>query len=715
MMYILLIVVGVLVVFRQRFIFKPLTNMLHPLMPKISQTEQVALDAGSVWIEKEFFSGKPDFKRIFNEPYSRLNSEEKAFLDNETEVVCSMCSEWENSQKRDLSLEVFDYLKKNKFFGMIIPKKYNGLGFSPLAHSAVVSKLASRSQVLAITAMVPNSLGPAELIMNFGTDTQKDYWLTRLAHADEIPCFALTEPNAGSDATSISSNGEVFKDKDGEIKIRLNFSKRYITLGSIATVIGLAFKLRDPNHLLGDIEDIGITCALVDASSKGVIQNRRHDPMGVVFINSPLEGKNVVISVDDVIGAKDGLGKGWHMLMLSLSVGRGVSLPSVASGSAKTVAKTVGHYSRVREQFGISIANFEGIAEPLARIGAYAYMLEAVRVFTASAVTAGEKPSVINAVVKYHTTESFRVIINDAMDIMGGAAISRGPKNMMHSYYNSVPIAITVEGANILTRTLMQYGQGLIRAHPTLRDEFEAIRNSDSKRFESAILKHIVLNSRNFLRAGLFYLSRGYLHRTHVKEKEFKVYERRLAWASANFALLSEVLIIKFGSSIKRHEFINARMGDILSYSYLLSAVLRRYEEEPNEEDKVYVHWYAGYALEEIQKAFEQVTNNISCSVGTFILRINPLGLGVKDEYHSKVALHMSKTQKNNLCNDIYWDENSDLQKAFDLRVKAYSLHKSKNKKYTDEELKLLEEEKEAVANAIAVDSFTVPAYKKLR
>jgi len=714
MMYILLMIVVVLVVYRQRIIFKPLTKMLHPLIPKISQTEQVALDAGTVWIEKEFFSGRPDFKRIFSEPYSELTSEEKSFLANETEIACSMCNVWQESQKRDLSPELLEYLKNNRFFGMIIPKKYGGLGFSALAHSAVVSKLSSRSQVLAITAMVPNSLGPAELIMNFGTKSQKDYWLSRLAKADEIPCFALTEPNAGSDASSISSNGEVFKDKGGEVKIRLNFSKRYITLGSIATVIGLAFKLRDPNHILGNVEDIGITCALVDASLKGVGQNRRHDPMGVVFVNSPLEGKDVVISLDDVIGEKEGVGKGWQMLMMSLSVGRGISLPSVAAGSAKTVAKTVGHYARVREQFGISLSSFEGISEPLARIGAYTYMLEAVRVFTASAVSAGEKPSVINAVVKYHSTESFRTIINDAMDIMGGSAISRGPKNVLYSYYNSVPIAITVEGANILTRTLMQYGQGLIRAHPTLKEEFDAIRDSDSKRLEVAVLKHTVLNIRNFVCAGILYITRGYSHRTHIKEKEFKIYERRLAWASANFALLSEILIIKFGSSIKRHEYINARMGDILSYSYLLSAVLRRYEAEPSEEDKVYVHWYANYALAEIQKAFESVTNNISCSVGTFILRLNPLGVGVKDDNSTKISSHMSQTQKNSLCKDIYWDENSDLQHAFDLRLKAFSLHK-KRAELTGDELKLLEEEEKAVEAAIAVDSFTVTAYKKLR
>ena len=341
-------------------------------------------------------------------------------------------------------------------------------------------------------------------------------------------------------------------------------------------------------------------------------------------------------------------------------------------------------------------------------------MLEAVRVFTASAVNAGEKPSVINAVVKYHSTESFRVIINDAMDIMGGAAISRGPKNILHSYYNSVPIAITVEGANILTRTLMQYGQGLIRAHPTLREEFDAIRDSDSKRLESAILKHTLLNIRNFVCAGILYVTRGYSHRTHIKEKEFKGYERKLAWASANFALLSEVLIIKFGSSIKRHEYINARMGDILSYSYLLSAVLRRYKAEPNEEDKVYVHWYANYALAQIQKAFEQVTNNISCSVGTFMFRINPLGVGVKDDVSTKISSHMSQTQKNNLCKDIYWDENSDIQKAFDLRLKALGLHKKRDE-LTEAELELLEEEKKAVEKAVTVDSFTVPKYKKLR
>jgi len=713
MFYFILTVIVLLVLFRQQLIFKPLVKKLNLLMPKISPTEQIALDAGTVWIEKEFFSGTPDFKKIFAQPYKALTEEERAFLDNEAQVACSMCNEWENSQKRDLSPELFDYLKKNKFFGIIIPKEYGGLGFSALAHSAIVAKLSSRSQVLAITAMVPNSLGPSELIMSFGTPRQKQYWLPRLANADEIPCFALTEPKAGSDAASLSSSGELFKDSNGEIKIRLNFSKRYITLGSIATVIGLAFRLRDPAHLLSDKEDLGITCALVNASLKGIVRNRRHDPMGIVFVNSPLEGKDVVISLDDIIGEREGIGEGWKMLMISLASGRGISLPSVAAGSAKSVAKVVGHYTKVRSQFGLSLSKFEGIATPLARIGAFTYMLEAVRLFTASAVSSGQRPSVINAVVKYHSTESFRTIINDAMDIMGGSAIVRGPNNIMHSYYNAAPIAITVEGANILTRTLMQYGQGLMRAHPTLRYELETIQNADSKALEKVLLKHTLLNIKNFSLAFANYLTRGYINTTYVSENEFKKYERRLMWSSAMFATLSEILIIKFGSSIKRREFINARMGDILSYSYLLSAVLRRYEDDPMIALKPYVHWYANYALYEMQKSFEQIAENISFSFLAYLLRINPIGVAVNDSLHNEVSKHMSQKEKENLCNDIFWDNSSDLQKAFELKLQVENF--AKEEKLNDEQIELLEDERKAVAKAISVDSFTTSEYKKIK
>ncbi len=622
-----------------------LINRLH-LMPRISETEKTALRAGTIWVDGEFFSGKPDFDSIFKENYPSLSEEEQAFLDNEVNTVCEMTDDWAVFRERDLSEEVWQYLKDNRFFGMIIPKSFGGLGFSALGHSAVIQKMASRSQVLAITTMVPNSLGPAELLMHYGTSKQKEHYLPRLADGRDIPCFALTEPLAGSDATSIRSYGEVFKDKSGDVKIRLQFEKRYITLGSIATVIGLAFVLRDPENILGMGDDLGICCALVDAKSKGVVQGRRHDPLNVPFINSPISGKDVEISVDDIIGGEKGIGKGWMMLMESLAVGRGISLPSTSTGGAKLGARVAGAYAEVREQFGLSIGKFEGIEIELAKIAAFTYMMDASRKFTIGAIDEGKKPAVINAVMKYHSTEKFREIINNAMDILGGAAISLGPKNLLGHAYFGAPVAITVEGANIMTRTLIQFGQGVIRCHPYAYKEIEALEQGNVREFDENFFKHIGFTLRNMVRMTLLSLSRGYLHfcsRSSIIAR----YERKLVWSSATFAFLTDFVMGYYGGSLKQKEKVTARFGDVLSWMYLLSATLKRFQAEGEKpEDRIYVQWIGDYALHEIQKAFEEISNNIDRSVvGLFFaypvacfMRLNALSKAPNDVYSKSLA-----------------------------------------------------------------------------
>ncbi len=640
-----------------------LINRLH-LMPSISETEKTALRAGTIWVDGEFFSGKPDFTSIFKESYPSLTPEEKEFLETKTNTVCEMTDDWKVFQERDLSKEVWQYLKDEKFFGMIIPKSYGGLGFSALGHSAVIQKMASRSQVLAITTMVPNSLGPAELLLHYGTSTQKDYYLPRLADGTDIPCFALTEPLAGSDATSIRSYGEVFKDAKGEVMIKLQFEKRYITLGAIATVIGLAFTLRDPDEILGRGKDLGICCALVKAELKGVKQGRRHDPLGVPFINSPIDGKDVVIGIDDIIGGEKGIGQGWMMLMESLAVGRGISLPSTSTGGVKLGARVSGAYAQVREQFGISIAKFEGIEIELAKIAGFTYMMDASRKFTIGAIDEGKKPAVINAVMKYHSTEKFREVINYSMDILGGAAISLGERNLIAHAYFGAPVAITVEGANIMTRTLIQFGQGVIRCHPYAYKEIQALEEGDLNTFDENFFKHIGFTLRNMVRMTLLSITRGYLH-VSGRSSLISKYERKLVWSSATFAFLTDFIMGYYGGSLKQKEKITARFGDILSWMYLLTATLKRYEAEGEQkEDRIYVQWMGDYALNQIQVAFEEISNNIDRSIvgllfaypiGCF-MRLNALSKAPLDSYSKALAakITMDSQEREKLTEGIY-------------------------------------------------------------
>jgi acyl-CoA dehydrogenase len=523
---------------------------------------------------------------------------------------------------------------------MIIPKEYGGLGFSATAHSRVIEKLVSRSQVLAITIMVPNSLGPAELILKHGTQKQKNRYLSDLAHGIQVPCFGLTEPNAGSDATSITSNGVIFKDENGDLKIRLNFEKRYITLGNIATLVGLAFVLKDPEHLLGEKEDLGITFAVIDASTPGLDNSRRHDPLGIPFVNSPLYGKDVVIDIENIIGESAGIGKGWQMLVESLSIGRGISLPSVSLGGSKLALNVVASYSQLREQFGLSINYFEGVEEKIAKIAAFTYMLNASRNYTLDAIDDGIKPGVINSIMKYHATEKFRIVVNEAMDVLGGSAIIRGENNLLAHAYFALPISITVEGANILTRNLMQFGQGLIKSHPYIYTQINALKTNNVEAFDKAFFDHIGLVFNAFCKSIIFYFSRG---RVSCQKGIFKRYKQKLTWVSAEFTLLTNIALGILGPSLKKRENISARFGDILSNCYLITATLREFEKNPNGEDKILVDYVCNYCFDEIQKAREEIISNIGY-LGFLLplVKLNPFSIKAKDSLNAKIVRNLN-------------------------------------------------------------------------
>lgn len=673
---------------RRLLITGPLMKLMDALhfLPKISETEQAAIEAGTVWMEGELFSGKPDFKKINAQLYPKLSEEEKAFLDGPVEKLCSMVDDWEVFKRRDFTPEVWDFIVKNKFFGMIIPKKYGGLEFTSYGHSSVISKLSSRCGPLASTIMVPNSLGPAELLLRYGTDEQKDYYLPRLADGREIPCFALTEPHAGSDAGGIRSRGEVFKDDDGNLKIRLNWNKRWITLAAISTVLGLAFKLDDPDNILGKGKHLGITCALISTQLKGVALGRRHDPLHIPFYNCPTQGHDVIISVDDIIGGVQNAGKGWQMLMEALAAGRGISLPASANGTTKAAARIVGAHARVRKQFGLPVGMFEGVEEPLARIGGFTYMIEALRHFTCGALDSGAKPAIVTAMAKYNATELGRKVVNDSMDVLGGTGITLGPRNMVGHAYMAAPISITVEGANILTRTLMIFGQGAIRCHPYVYKEIEALMNHDVKGFDKNFTRHVGHVIRNLTRAKLLSLTRGHLAGSPVSGPTARYY-RKLAWASANFALLSDIALISLGGGLKIKEKLTGRFADIFSWMFIATSVLRKFEADGRKrEDLVYVDWTIQYALNEIQQAFDGIYRHLTPPGLGWLMkgpvrfwnRINPIGSPPSDKLGHKIAksLITPNEQRERLFDNIYMPDDetepfAELESAFRIAYQA--------------------------------------------
>jgi acyl-CoA dehydrogenase len=592
-------------------------GLFRKALPRVSETEQEALDAGTVWWEAEIFSGRPHWRKLLKNPAPALSENEQAFLDGPVEELCRMADDWEICHiHRRLPDKLWEYIREHRMFGMIIPEEYGGLGFSAQANSAIVMKLASRNLTTAITVMVPNSLGPGELLLHYGTSQQKEHYLPRLARGEEVPCFALTSPTAGSDAASMNDVGIICKGEHKGKKVlglRLTWNKRYITLAPVATLLGLAFKARDPDGLLGEKKDLGITCALIPVDTPGVEIGHRHMPLGAVFMNGPTRGTDVFIPLDWVIGGPEQIGKGWRMLMQSLAAGRSISLPALGVAGGKMAALMSGAYARIRKQFDIPIGKFEGIEEPLARIGGRTYRMDAARLLTLVALDQGERPGVLSAILKYELTEGNRQCINDAMDIHGGNGIIPGPQNYPARSYQAVPIAITVEGANILTRSLIIFGQGAIRAHPWLLKEMDAARDprpKARKAFDKALFSHIGHNISNLVRSWMLGITGGLATRSPVKGPTAR-YFRQLTRMSAAFAFTSDLVLVMLGGSFKFKEKLSGRLADALIHLYMSSSVLKRFEDDGRpEEDLPFVTWALDDSLYIIQESLKGVLQN---------------------------------------------------------------------------------------------------------
>ncbi|GLR69945.1 acyl-CoA dehydrogenase FadE [Agaribacter marinus] len=642
---------------RKDVLSKKLLAFYKSVSPEMSSTEQEAIDAGTVWWDGELFSGKPDWQKLHNISKPRLRVEEQAFLDGPCEEVCSMVDEWQiNHVDADLPDEIWAYVKEHKFFAMIIEKQYGGLQFSAYAQRCVLQKLAGVSAVLSSTVGVPNSLGPGELLQHYGTKEQQDHYLPRLAAGDEIPCFALTSPEAGSDAGAIPDKGIICKGQfNGEevLGMSLTFNKRYITLAPIATVVGLAFKLYDPDNLLGDEKELGITCALIPRDTDGLEIGRRHFPMNTPFHNGPLKGENIFVPLSYIIGGEKMAGKGWRMLMECLSVGRCITLPSSAAGGVKQIALSTGAYSRIRRQFRLPIGQMEGVEEMLARIGGNAYLMDAVTSLSTAGVDLGEKPSVISAICKYHLTEKMRDCVNDAMDVHGGKGICLGPNNYLGRAYQGTPISITVEGANILTRNMMIFGQGAMRCHPYVLDEIKAAAIDDTTEqlnaFDKVVFGHIGFAFSNTIRSIWFSLTGGRLSGTPFRDDTSRYYQA-LQGYSANLALLTDISMGVLGGSLKRRERLSARLGDVLSHLYLASATLKRYDEQGRlHEDLPFVHWALQDSLHKIDIAIDDFIRNFPSRSVALYLRAITMPFGKRfdkpsDAVESKIAQILQTT-----------------------------------------------------------------------
>jgi acyl-CoA dehydrogenase len=610
---------------RMGFLTQPIFGLYKKVLPQMSQTEQEALEAGTVWWDGDLFSGKPDWNKWLNVPKAKLTAEEQAFIDGPTAELCSMIDEWKTTHElHDLEPKVWQFIKDNGFLGMIIPKEYGGKGFSAYGHSQCVMKISTRSATAAVSVMVPNSLGPGELLMHYGTKAQKDYYLPRLAKGLEIPCFALTAPEAGSDAASMTDIGIVCKEMwEGKetLGLRVTWEKRYITLGPVATILGLAFKVVDPDKLLGGETDLGITCALIPTHTKGVNIGRRHMTLNAAFMNGPNWGKDVFIPMDWVIGGREMVGQGWRMLMECLAAGRSISLPAQSIAAGKVTAFTSGAYARVRQQFKTPIGKFEGIEEPLARIGAMTYLMDATRTITAGALDLGEKPSVLSAISKFHATERMRSVINDAMDIHGGKGICMGPNNYLGRAYQQIPIAITVEGANILTRSMIIFGQGAIRCHPWVLKEMKAARADSVDDFDEAFWSHIKFTVSNAARALWMGITGGVGMPAPACPETKRFYQQMTRFSSA-FALLADTSMFVIGGSLKRKEKLSARLGDVLSHLYLASCALKFYDERGQQKDELPLLKWALYDCAfKMQVAMDGILKNFPNRPVAWIMR----------------------------------------------------------------------------------------------
>ena len=618
-------------------------DYINKSMPPISETEQDAINAGDTWIEANLFQGNMDWDSLKEQGKNELSEEEKYFIDNQVVTLCNMINDYEINKAGDLPKEIWNYLKQERFFSMIIPKSYGGLEFSAYANSTIVAKIASVSCAVAVTVMVPNSLGPGELLMNYGTKEQQDKWLPRLANGTDIPCFALTSPSAGSDAGALSDKGVVVeREVNGEnvLGIELNFSKRYITLAPVATLMGLAFKLYDPNKLLGDKEEYGITCALIPTDHKGIDNSNKHLPMNLAFMNGPIFGENVFIPIDWIIGGREQAGKGWRMLVECLSAGRGISLPALSSAMTHSSYRTVAAYSYLRKQFGLSIGKFEGIEEGLARIAGFNYIVEATRKLTTYSLDIGHHPSVITAITKYHTTELARKCITDSMDIHAGKGIIQGKNNYLNNGYLGMPIAITVEGANILTRNLMIFGQGSLRCHPYLLKEMDALgienKEEAKEKFEEVFWDHVSNTSKQCGKSFMHGLTLGLFEKSASRTK-FKSYYKKLNRMSRALSVVSDFSLLILGGGLKRKEYLSARLGDVLSFLYMASAVLKYAEHNDTEADKIHAQWALEYLLSEMSTSMNEFFDNFPNQLIAYKMRLltYPLGLNYKKPNHS--------------------------------------------------------------------------------
>ncbi len=742
-----LLVLAAIEPLRRTLVVSHVLRAFRRLLPPMSETERDALEAGTVWWDGELFSGRPAWNVLMDIPHARLTSRERNFIDGPTETLCRMLDDWQiNFELRDLPSEVWLYLREQGFFGLIIPEEHGGKGFSHFAHSAVVEKIASRSIAAAVTVMVPNSLGPAELLMRYGTTAQRQYWLPRLAAGQEIPCFALTGPMAGSDAASIPDRGVVcYGEHEGQqvLGLRVTWEKRYITLAPVATVLGVAFKASDPNGLLGDAEDLGITLALIPATHRGVRIGRRHYPASQAFQNGPTSGDDVFIPIDWVIGERAGVGEGWRMLMNCLAAGRAISLPALSSAAAKTAARLTGAYARVRKQFKVPVGKFEGVEEALTRIATTAYSIDSARRVTCAALEQGHEPAVISAMLKYRATEGMRQVLNDAMDIHGGRGICAGPSNYLLNGYQGIPVGITVEGANILTRGLIVFGQGALRCHPWLIREMEAARLEDEdaavRNFDEALTGHIRHLVGNVARALVLNVTAGGLAPSPRRGKNAKWY-RQIGRTSASVAALADFMLLVLGAELKVREKISGRFADILSELYLMSCTLKRFDDEASpQEDQPIVNWIMLDGLYRIQQAMDSILENVPSRPVAWLLRIIVFPYGLtrrtpRDRLGHQVArllLEPSATRDRLTTGVFVCDDPTDpmgrTEYALTMTLEAEPIEAKlagelktgripvdadpvetavQNGVITGEEAKVLEQASRAVRGAIDVDDF---------
>jgi acyl-CoA dehydrogenase len=731
---------------RRQLVSRHIMTLLTKNLPPVSKTEQEALDGGDVWWDAELFSGKPDWSRLYDLSANHLSQAEIDFLGNQTETLCAMLDDWQITYElKDLPEEVWDFILKERFFGMIIPEEYGGLGFSAQGHSEVIMKVGSRSITAAVTIMVPNSLGPGQLLLNYGTQEQKDYYLPRLASGREIPCFALTGPEAGSDASSIPDVGIIcHQDYNGEadvLGIRVSWEKRYITLGPIATLLGLAFHAYDPDHILSDEEDVGITLALIPTDTPGVVIGNRHYPLDIPFQNGPNSGKDVFIPMEWVIGGQDEVGRGWRMLVECLGEGRGISLPSLSTASAKMATRITGAYTRVRKQFNLPIGYFEGIEEAMARIIGNTYIMDAGRLLTLTALDQGKKPAVITALLKYQLTERMRSVINDAMDIQGGSGICLGPSNFIGRAYQSIPIGITVEGANILTRTLIVFGQGALRCHPYLLTEMQTAQNKDLRGFDNALLAHMGFIISNSVRSIWLGLTNAIF--VVCGTPATRKYCRSLTRLSSNFALISDYALLMLGGKLKRKERLSGRMADILANLYLCSAVIRHYEEQgAPKADRILVDYACKLTIHRAQQSMLAAFHNMPLPWLAKILRALMFPFGKPYSPPNDALIHQvaqlalkPSATRDRLTEGIFITNDPDdktgrVEYAFQEALKAEEAEKQFNrlrkqgklhgftqpqrienalrdKLISETDAKLLSNAWKAMRNAISVDEFT--------